>query len=247
MAKFCTKCGKKLEEGKTCNCEAQKEEPVVEKKEEKKEGTTSSFDIQSCFDSYVEILKNIFTKPVTTIKKFATEENFILGLIAILINSLVTGILVYFIAKESLGSIMSGLGYSSLLFGMGSLEIPFIKIVLYGTIFMVVNFLMTSLMIFVLTGPLLKDNMNFKKSTALVGVCSIFTTVTTLVAIVLVLLSLQLAIYVILIAALIYFTYLYQGIVDTTKIDKNKLAYVFAGTIAVSFFVLFYILPKILF
>ena len=52
MAKFCTKCGKKLEEGKKCDCEVQKEEKVVEKEEKKIEVTTSNFDIKSCFDSY---------------------------------------------------------------------------------------------------------------------------------------------------------------------------------------------------
>lgn len=244
MAKFCTKCGKKLEEGKKCDCENKKEKGI-EKQENT--STTSNFDIKACFDSYVEILKNIFTKPVDTIKKFATENNFILGLIALLINSLVTGVLVYFIAKESIGAITAGMGYSSLLFGIGAFEIPFLKVVLYGTLFMVVHFLMTALMLFVIVNPILKDSLTFKKATSLVGVCSIFTTVTTLVAILLTFVSMQLSIYFILIAAVIYFTHLYQGIVEMTSIDKNKLAYVFTGIVAVSLFVVFYILPKILF
>ncbi len=244
MAKFCTKCGKKLEEGKKCECENKKEKGI-EKQENT--STTSNFDIQSCFDSYVEILKNIFTKPVDTIKKFATEDNFILGLIALFINSLVTGGLVYFIAKESIGAITAGMGYSSLLFGIGAFEIPFLKVVLYGTVFMVVHFLMTALMLFVIVNSILKDNLTFKKATSLVGVCSIFTTVTTLVAILLTFVSMQLSIYFILIAVVIYSMHLYQGIIELTNIDKNKLAYVFTGTVAVSLFVVFYILPKILF
>lgn len=247
MAKFCTKCGKKLEEGKKCDCEAQKEKVVEKVEKQENTSTTSNFDIKSCFDSYVEILKNIFTKPVDTIKKFATEDNFILGLIAILLNSLVTGLLIYFIAKESVGAITAGMGYSSLFLGLATFEIPFLKVVLYGTTFMVVNFFMTALLLFVLTNPILKDNLSFKKATSLVGVCSIITTVTTLGAILLTFISMQLAIYFILIAAILYFTHLYQGIVEMTNIDKNKLAYVFTGVVVVSFFVVFYILPKILF
>ncbi len=246
MAKFCTKCGKKLEEGKPCDCEKEKKIEKEKEIEEQKERTNEKFDIQSYVNTYIEILKNIFTKPVDTVKKFATEENFILGLIAILINSLISGVFVYCFTKEALNSVTSGMGMYGLALGLG-VEIPFLQVVIYGTVFMVASFLMTSLMIFVFTGSLFKDDMNFKRATALVGTCSVFTTVTTLACIVLALISIELASYVLLIAGILYFTHLYQGMVEITTFDRNKLAYVFTGVIAITVFVVFYILPKILF
>lgn len=245
MAKFCTKCGKKLEEGKPCDCE-KKVEVTIEKKEEKKEPKTEGFDIQDCFNSYLEILKNIFTKPVDTIKKFAIEENFILGLIAILINSFVSGIFVYCFVKEAFGSFTSGMGMYGLAFGMG-VEIPFLRVVIYGTIFMIASFLMTALMIYVLAGSLFKDDMNFKRAVALVGTCSVFTAVTTLGCVILAFVSIELVAYVVFVAGILYFAHLYHGLVEITTFDRNKLAYVFTGTIAVTLFVVYYILPKILF
>ena len=63
MAKFCTKCGKELKDGKACDCE------VVSTK-------TEGVDISGYVNSYIEIIKGIFTKPVTTIKKYVTADNF---------------------------------------------------------------------------------------------------------------------------------------------------------------------------
>ena len=51
MAKFCTKCGKKLEEGKTCDCE---KTTVVN---------------NNMVNDYMEVLKGMFTKPLDTMKK----------------------------------------------------------------------------------------------------------------------------------------------------------------------------------
>ena len=63
MAKFCTKCGKKLEDGKPCDCckKEVKKEVVVESK-------TNGFDFNECVNSYIEMVKGIFVKPIDTIK-----------------------------------------------------------------------------------------------------------------------------------------------------------------------------------
>lgn len=244
MAKFCTKCGKKLEEGKSCDCE-KKVGVTVEKQEKKVVSRTDSFDIQTCFNSYLEILKNIFTKPVDIIKKFAVEENFILGFIAILVNSLISGVFVYCFVKEAFGTYTSGMGMYGLALGMG-IGIPFLRVVIYGTIFMVASFLMIALMLYVLAGSMFKDDMNFKRAVALVGTCSVLTAVTTLGCVIFTFISIELVIYTLLIAGILYFIHLYHGLVEITTFDRNKLAYVFTGSIAVTLFVVFYILPKIL-
>ena len=107
MAKFCTNCGKKLEEGKACDCQAN----VVA-------SNNGGFDFNATINSYIEMVKGIFVKPVDTIKKFATSSNFVLGLIAILLNCIVCGVFLYcFIseAMEVVGLLMGGYGS---LFGM---------------------------------------------------------------------------------------------------------------------------------
>lgn len=243
MAKFCTKCGKKLEDGKPCDCckEEVKKEVVVESK-------TNSFDFNKCVNSYIEMVKGIFVKPIDTIKKFATSSNFVLGLIALAINCIVSGIFLYCIAKESINLISSFTGgYSSLLAMSSSIDVPFMKTFLYGILFMAVGFSVTALMIYVMAGVIFKDKIDMKKVFSLVGVCSVFTTVTTVVSIILNYISIKLMMVVLLISGIFYLTHLYQGVQETTEVDKNKLAYVFVPAISVATFVVVYVLPKILF
>lgn len=247
MAKFCTKCGKKLEEGKACDCQtvASNTQPVTT--------TTSSntFDVNEIVNSYIEIVKGIFVKPIDTIKKFATSSNFILGLIALALNCIISGIFTYCVASECVGLINSFMGfgsYSSLMgLGTASIEIPFMKTFFYGFLFMAVEFAVTAIMIYVMAGLVFKTKVDIKKMFALVGVCSVFTTITTIVAIVLTYISMKAMLVVVLIASMFYLVYLYHGIGETTEVNKNKLAYVFVPAMCVASFVVGYILPKILF
>ena len=67
MAKFCTKCGKKLEEGEVCNCQETSE--VLE-------DVTAAQPITptvGAFDDFGSILKGSFTNPVSTIKNYNTD------------------------------------------------------------------------------------------------------------------------------------------------------------------------------
>ena len=62
MAKFCTKCGKPLEDGKKCDCEKENktEEQVVE---------------NNLVDGSLDIFKRIFVNPLKTVKKYANGNN----------------------------------------------------------------------------------------------------------------------------------------------------------------------------
>lgn len=241
MAKFCTKCGKKLEEGQVCDCSKNKA------KKEEVNKTTGGFDFNAYLNSYVDIIKGVFTKPVDTIKKYATTDNFILGLICILINCIVSGIFLYCFLGKAISSISSMMGYGSLLMGSASIEVPFIKTFFYGIIFMAVGFAVTGAMIYLISNPILKDKVDIKKIFSLIGVCSVFTTLTTVVSIIINYISIKLMFVILLVAGIFYLTHLYQGISEITKVDKNKLAYVFVPAVSVATFVVVYILPKIMF
>lgn len=243
MAKFCTKCGKKLEEGQVCDCQAKVEKVAVAAT------TSNGFDFNKALNDYIEIVKGIFVKPADTIKKFATTNNFVLGLIAILLNCIVCGVFLYCLCSEAMGLFSSFIGGYGSLFDYGSMtaEVPFMKTFLYGVLFMVVGFGVTALMIYLIAGKILKDRIDIKKAFSLVGVCSVFTTITTVVAIISIYISMKFMFILLLIAGVFYLTHLYQGIIETTEVNKNKLAYVFVPTISVATFVVVYVLPKILF
>lgn len=87
MANFCTKCGAKLEAGKTHKCEAKEE-----KKVEAKTTSNSNVDVKEGFTDCVEAVKGIFTKPIDTIKKFVSDSKFITGIILIVATALMSGL-----------------------------------------------------------------------------------------------------------------------------------------------------------
>ena len=275
MANFCTKCGKKLELGvqHVCGKEETVEETVTETKVEETPvaeptpapvaaapaavaaapaAQTSSAN--QYVNSYIDIVKNIFTKPVDTIKKYATADNFILGIIAIVINCVVTGLMSFLFVKEmfktagALGALglMSILGGSTSLVGLGKVEISFMDVFLPGALYMAAWFATAALVIFVIANTILKDKIDIKRAFALVGVCSVFTTITTLAAIICIYINTTAMLVVLLVAAAFYMTHLYQGIIEITEIEKNKLAYVFVPAISAAMFVMFYVMPKIM-
>lgn len=232
MAKFCTKCGKELKDGKACDCE------VVSTK-------TESVDISGYVNSYIEIIKGIFTKPVTTIKKYVTADNFNLAIIALVVNCIITGLFTYCLLNEG----MKSLGMLSRYIGFGytNVEVPFMKVFLYGFVFMAVWFAVMALMIYLIANVIMKDKIDVKEAFALVGVISVFTAVTTFVALICIYISTKLMSLIIMLASVFYLTYLAQGISELTSINKNKLAYVFVSALTVTMFVVCYVLPKILF
>lgn len=238
MAKFCTKCGKELVDGKCSNCEAK----GASKQTAKVATAPKKFDFKEALNDYVNIIKGIFTKPVDTIKEYADEDNFILSLLAILVNCIVSGILLYCVCSEALGMLSSAIGFGM----MGYADVEFFKVFLYGVVYMAVGFFVTALMIYVISNFVFKDEMNLKRAIALVGVCSVFTTVTSVVAIIFVYLSIKLAFMLLMLAGVFYLTHLYQGIAELTKVNRNMLAYVFVPTIAVTVIVVLYLLPNIL-
>ena len=86
MAKFCTKCGSPLEDGKCPKC---KEET---KKEVKTTTTTEAVDVKQSFMDCLNIFKKIFTKPFEAIKEFVEDNKFISGIIMIVVAAISSGL-----------------------------------------------------------------------------------------------------------------------------------------------------------
>lgn len=224
MSKFCTKCGTPLEEGIKCSC-----------------GQDSIENPKKYATLLIEITQKMVLKPVDTIKQYSKKENFKFGSIAILIASILFSILLYCCLKEG----MTVFGNQTLF--RNSLELSFLKTFLQGLFFICISFITTIFTIDILVTYVLKEKMEWKKITAMVGVCSTFTIPTTFFAMLFVFISLKITILIFGIATLFYFTFLYQGISEIVHINKNKLPYLFVLTISITAFVTFYLLPAILY
>ena len=242
MAKFCTKCGKKLEDGMTCDCA--KKETATSVKEE----VVASKSANDIVNSLIDIVKGIFVKPIDTIRKYVDDSNMLLGFILMAINSLITGIMVYFLAKESMGLITSMMGFGSLYsLSSASIEIPFFKVVGYVFLIMAVYFVVLAFVSYLVSNKLFKADTTWKKAVASVGVCSMLTSITSIVAIICIYISMKAFVIVVMLAAVLFLGYYYHSIKISSDIDENKQGYTFIIALAVALFVALYLLPKILF
>lgn len=225
MAKFCTNCGKELKDGK-CDCVKVEKTSVI-----------SNF-----INEYIDVLKAIFLKPIDTIKENSKETSFLFGLISLGIVSLLSGLFTYFVLSEGLSKISAGF-----MFGMRSMyKVSFIKTFLSGLIISCAWYSVLAFMIYLIASKLFKDKLTIKEAFAFLGVLSVFLAPVVLLSIVLIFVSIKLMTIVLLAASMFYMVYFVQGLMEITKIDKNRIACLYVPAILLTVFIVYYILPKLL-
>lgn len=104
MSKFCTKCGKKLEEGEICSCATTTKNKVVESN--KKQST--QIDVKESFMDCVNVFKKIFTKPMDAIKEFVCDNKFISGIIMVVVAAITSGLYKFATLKSMYSASSSG-------------------------------------------------------------------------------------------------------------------------------------------
>ena len=121
MAKFCTKCGKQLEEGMVCDCQTNVAvQPTVV-------ASTTKIDVKESLMDCVNVFKKVFTKPVEAIKEFVTENKYIAGVIMILVAAITNGLYKIATLKNMYSSSADSFNvgdFSNLLGGLLSGESP---------------------------------------------------------------------------------------------------------------------------
>lgn len=228
MAKFCTKCGSVLEDGKPCKCEKEivKEEKVIK---------TNSVGIMDLLKEYFEIVKTIFKKPVDVIKDNNNENKFNLSLVSIAVCGLSMGLFICMILKNIFGS------YSNYI------EIPYAKSFLMGFGAAVVLFALMALIAYIVIDKIFKKETSIKKMFVLFGINSTFVTVTLLLATILTLVKLDYTIIYIVIAggSLLSLANNIKGIEIYTKLNENLIGYAMVIITGVTSGIMYYIVTDI--
>lgn len=224
MAKFCSNCGKKLEEGKSCNC---KQETNIMNNEL----------VTSC----IYIIKNIFVKPIDVVKEYTKANNFKLALILSAIMSILTALFMMPMVKE-FANLIYGTGEISLYSAfVQTIEIPYFKI------FLGVCLLVFSLT-FVFTGALylantiiFKGESDFKTIYALYGVCSVVTSFALALGTLMAFLNIYLGLIVLMAGLILNMTYMIYGIKFIGPKDENKYGYIYLVAVVVNMIVTIFI------
>ena len=227
MAKFCTKCGKALNEGEVCNC-VQTVQPVAAT------ATQGNGLVNDC----INIVKNFFKKPVDTLQGNINENNFTSALVMIVLNGLAMGLFVVVLLKEVLGSLtslftMGSYGsYASLMGSSYSVEIPYFKYFIIVAIVGIVMQLLLGAAAYLISDKMFKGNTNIKKMITLFGFSSIILTAGLLVASICLFINATLGLFVYALASVLNTYYICKGLEFSCKTDRNKLGYVLVLTYA---------------
>lgn len=236
MAKFCTKCGRALNEGEICNC-VQTVQPVAVA------ATQGNGLVNDC----INIIKNFFKKPVDTLKVSISENNFTSALVMIALNGLAVGLFAIALIKEVLGSMMSLFtmgsygSYASLMGSSYSVEIPYFKYFIIVAIVVIIMQLLLGVAAYLISDKMFKGTTNIKKMITLFGFSSIILTAGLLVSSICLFINVNLGLLVYAMASVLNTYYICKGLEFSCNTDKNKLGYVlvltYAAVIAVTYLI----------
>ena len=229
MAKFCTRCGKPLEDGKPCSCV----NDVVEN------SNSTNIDINKGFNDFIGLIAGIFVKPADTIKKYSKKDKWLMGVIILAVNCLIGGLLLYCLClRTGATSLVSSI--KSTVFG-SSYRVPFIQPFFGGLFGVAFYFGIIAMGIFLFASVIYKSKYSIKETFALTGSCSIILLMVSILAILISFASAYIAMALVLIGVLFFLLYLYQGVSDITNLDKNKLIYAYTPAIVVATIILYII------
>ncbi len=241
MAKFCTKCGKKLKEGEVCSCE-EKTSKKIEKEVDTKE------EVSNLVNEIKDIFKKFFKKPVKTMKENKKEKNFNVSAILLVITAALAGLFTYCMLQSvvnTIGTIFGSLISRTGLGTFGSNDIPFLNVFFKVLIYVLVYYVVFILMTFIMLKEVYKEEKRIKELVVYLGQTKPVMIVSLILAVIFAYVQLGVA-FAILVAGLIFnLIYLVQSMEDSLDINKEKVAYVLVSSIAVALFVTLYVLPKL--
>ena len=265
MAKFCTKCGKPLVEGTTCNCGNSEQQPVVETlnfeqpsmkdfqqasnmnqtmMNQAQGGMAQPSKAKNILNDCLAVIKGFFKKPVTTIEENADDSKFTnaLALAGVFAVSVMVFVLVV------LGDIYSTLEKTMTIGGLveaPELEVPYIKVGLITFITVAGTLALMALLAWLILAKLFKVNTTYKKVFGIYAVSSIISAAAALVATVCTFIDYRIAFIVLGLGIALNTHYVSVTIKAAGQADENKLGYVVVVAQYVALFVVAFLLYKI--
>ena len=265
MAKFCTKCGKPLVEGTTCNCGNTEQQPVVETlnfeqpsmkdfqqasnmnqtmMNQPQGGMAQPSKAKNILNDCLAVIKGFFKKPVTTIEANADDSKFTnaLALAGVFAASVMAFVLVV------LGDLYSTLEKTMTMGGLveaPELEVPYIKVGLITFITVAGTLALMALLAWLILAKLFKVNTTYKKVFGIYAVSSIISAAAALVATVCTFIDYRIAFIVLALGFALNTHYVSVTIKAAGQADENKLGYVVVIAQYVAIFVVAFLLYKI--
>ena len=226
MAKYCTNCGKKLNEGEVCDC--------------KKDSIMSNETTQKALD----LVKGMIYTPIDTIKDFTKKSSFNLAMILVGVLSVITGLFVMSLCKNGLNYSMQ-LAYSGInSFMPSSIEIPYMKIFFTSLVLVFGLSFVYTFILYIVNTMIFKRKADFKEVYSMYGACSIVSSLGILASTILIFVNVSLGMIMFALTSILNVVYSYHGLNFLGNKDENKYGYIYLLA-NVLFYAVIFIISKI--
>lgn len=231
MAKYCTNCGKKLEDGEVCTC--------------KKE---LSFELKESLEQVVELGKGLFLKPVDAIKKYVEHDNIILSIIIIVLGGIVAGLFALTFVKEVIGIALGMIfGSASSIFGSSmNMNISYVPVFFITMFSVIVIYFLQAAITYVIGNKCFKIEFDYKKMVHFFAALSIFTTLALLLSIVGIYLSIYIVYGLFLTASIMTTVVFALSLKKIWKAKEEQVMYTVVITVLTVTLLVLLILPRLL-
>lgn len=264
MAKFCTKCGKPLVEGQTCNC-GNPETPVVETlnfeqpsmkdfqqtnnmnqnmMNQPQGGMAQPSKANNLFNECLAIVTGFLKKPVTTIQENANENKFTHALVIAGVFAASVMAFVLVVLGDIYGALEKTMSMGGLV-EVPELEVPYIKVGLITFIAVAGALALMALLAWLIMNKLFKVNTTYKKVLGIYAISSIIAAVASLAAIICKFIDYRLAFVVLALGFALNTHYVSATMRFAGQADENKLGYVVVIAQYVALFVVTFLIYKI--
>lgn len=264
MAKFCTKCGKPLVEGQTCNC-GNPETPVVETlnfeqpsmkdfqqannmnqnmMNQPQGGMAQPSKANNLFNECLAIVTGFLKKPVTTIQENANENKFTHALVIAGVFAASVMAFVLVVLGDIYGALEKTMSMGGLV-EVPELEVPYIKVGLITFIAVAGALALMALLAWLIMNKLFKVNTTYKKVLGIYAISSIIAAVASLAAIICKFIDYRLAFVVLALGFALNTHYVSATMRFAGQADENKLGYVVVIAQYVAIFVVTFLIYKI--
>lgn len=264
MAKFCTKCGKPLVEGQTCNC-GNPETPVVETlnfeqpsmkdfqqannmnqnmMNQPQGGMAQPSKANNLFNECLAIVTGFLKKPVTTIQENANENKFTHALVIAGVFAASVMAFVLVVLGDIYGALEKTMSMGGLV-EVPKLEVPYIKVGLITFIAVAGALALMALLAWLIMNKLFKVNTTYKKVLGIYAISSIIAAVASLAAIICKFIDYRLAFVVLALGFALNTHYVSATMRFAGQADENKLGYVVVIAQYVALFVVTFLIYKI--
>lgn len=225
MAKFCTNCGKKLKQGEVCDCQ---------------QNSTSKLDVKEYFNNFVELVKGMFQRPIETMKDNYKKGDFIFSNILIVAGSIILGLFIMLLLKETVGSLFGFISLTSMDF-----DFPYFRVFLTVTFVTLVTYYLVTLILQLFIKYVCKKKVEYKYILNIIATITIYITLASLISIILVFISLYLVYALLLVVGILIIICLTFALKEIIGLDEMKVIYTIVATLLIIIFINWLVMPRL--